>query len=228
MKRNRSILTLGILLGAATISNATIIGFNGFDSNQQFGNGNYASNATADGTGFTVANGATPNIALTWSSWEVHHSAFFSPLEAQTVGDSSWDGASDSPRIGQLDFGNHTVSFSADPGYALVLNSFDFGHTAETAGSTEWDLTLTNSFDVVVWQADILFTNGEVFTVSPDFTGDFGESYTLTFQRTAETYGSNGRHGIDNLSFNQVAIPEPGVVSLLGVAGLSLLLRRRK
>ncbi|RZL15850.1 MAG: PEP-CTERM sorting domain-containing protein, partial [Hymenobacter sp.] len=40
-----------------------------------------------------------------------------------------------------------------------------------------------------------------------------------------QSYDSNGRHGIDNLSFNQV--PEPSTVGLLGIAGLALASRRR-
>jgi hypothetical protein len=58
--------------------------------------------------------------------------------------------------------------------------------------------------------------------------GDAGESYLLTFNRTSETYGSNGRHGIDNFSFSQIAVPEPSTAGLLGLAGLVTLMRRRR
>ena len=63
-------------------------------------------------------------------------------------------------------------------------------------------------------------------TISPEFTGVPGEDYLLTFNRTSETYASNGRHGIDNLSFNQV--PEASSASIAGLAGMALLLRRRR
>ncbi len=229
MKANPSILALGILLGAATIGNATIIGFGQLGGNNTTVPAALGSNATADGNGFVVSNGATPNIALTWdANWDIHTSNFFADLENLTVGGGDWDNQGSIPRIGQLDFGTHTIVLSADPGYALVLNSFDFAHTSETAGTTNWDLTLEDSGSNVVWSQSVEFVNGLAVTVSPNFTGAFGESYTLRFNRTASTYGSDGRHGLDNLSFNQIAIPEPGAAGLLGVAGLALLLRRRK
>lgn len=226
MKIHRSSLSLALLLGASSLAHATVIGFGQLGGNNAVIATNLGSNAATDGNGYSVSNGATPNITLTWSDWQIHTAAWFGPLEDMTVGGGAWDNEGGGPRIGQLDFGSHTITFSADPGYAVVLNSFDFGHTAETPGSTAWDLTLTDSSAAVVWSQSVNFENGQVFTISPNFVGESGESYTLTFTRTSQTYGSDGRHGIDNLSFNQ--IPEPGSVALLGLAGAAALLRRRK
>ncbi|MFI4861338.1 MAG: PEP-CTERM sorting domain-containing protein [Phycisphaerales bacterium JB063] len=36
-----------------------------------------------------------------------------------------------------------------------------------------------------------------------------------------------GRHGVDNLSFGQTDVPEPGSLALLGLGGLAILRRRR-
>ncbi|MBK1883557.1 PEP-CTERM sorting domain-containing protein [Luteolibacter pohnpeiensis] len=237
MKTKLTFLTLGLMLGVASLANATIIGFSGLgDSNTAIGL-NYASNASSDGTGYTVSNGSTSNIAVTWggasasatdSSWDIHHSTWFTPIEGQTTGDSTWDGVSSSPDIAQLDYGNVTITFTVDSGYALVLNSFDFGQTAETSGTSSWTLSLTNSSLTTVWSQTVDFTDGQVYTISPAFTGEDGETYTLTFNRTAESYSTNGRLALDNLSFNQVAIPEPSTVALFGLAGLGLLRRRRK
>src|SRR5690606_38633731 len=118
-------------------------------------------------------------------------------------GGGAWDNEGNGPRVAQLDTGNHTIQFAADPGYALSLNSFDFAHTAETAGSSTWDLSLTDSDLNVVWQSTVVLDNqtaGTTLTVAPAFVGGFGQSYTLAFARTASTYDSNGRHGIDNLN----------------------------
>ncbi|MCA9240754.1 MAG: PEP-CTERM sorting domain-containing protein [Planctomycetales bacterium] len=230
---NRYITTLGFLGALFTLagfSHATVIGFGQLGGSNTTIPAALASNAVADGNGFVVSNGATPNVALAWdAAWDIHTSNFFAPIEAQTVGGGAWDNEGDIPRIAQLDAGTHTINFSADPGYAVVLNSFDFGHTAETAGTTNWDLTLTDTGSNVVWSQAVEFVNGSVVTVTPNFTGAFGASYLLTFNRTGETYGSNGRHAVDNLSFNQVQVPEPASVALFGLAALGLgALGRRK
>jgi hypothetical protein len=221
---------LGILVGGLTVGHATNIGFGNLGGNNTTVPANLGSFVTSNGNGYVVTNGATPNIGLTWdANWDIHTSGNFANLENQFVGGGAWDNEGNIPRIGQLDFGNHTIGFTANPGYALVLNSFDFGHTAETAGTTVWDITLTDSLTTTtVWTQQVTFTNGQVYTISPGFTGAAGASYTLTFNRISSTYPSDGRHGIDNLSFNQIAVPEPSTIALMGVAGLGLFVFRRR
>lgn len=192
-----------------TAGNATIVGFGQLGGSNATVPANLASNAASDANGFVVSNGTTPNIGLAWdAAWDIHTSTFFANLENLTAGGGAWDNEGGVPRVGQLDLGTHTITFSSDTGYALVLNSFDFGHTAETAGTTVWALTLTDSASNAVWSQTLTLNNADpassVVTVSPNFTGKTGENYTLTFNRTSETYSSNGRHAIDNLSFNQV------------------------
>lgn len=224
MKRCLATLSVcTVVLAFASVSRATVVGFGQIGGSNTAVPAGLASNAIADGNGFVVANGTTPNVTLTWDqNWDVHTSNFFTPIEDNTVGGGAWDNEGNVPRIGQLDFGTHTIGFAADPGYAVVLNSFDFGHTAETAGTTNWDLTLTDAGANAVWSQSVEFVNGSVITVAPNFTGAFGQSYTLTFNRTGETYGSNGRHAIDNLSFNQVAVPEPATLAFAGLGALGL------
>jgi len=222
------------MIAVASTSQATMLGFGQLGGNNATIPKTFGSNATADANGLVVSNGATPNISLTWdvngeqnngnlasNGWDIHTSNFFTPIEGATVGGGAWDNEGNVSRIGQLDFGLHTIGFAADPGFQLVLNSFDFGHTAETAGTTAWDLVLTDSVATVVWNQSVTFVNGSVSAIAPNFTGLPGEDYTLTFRRTSETYASNGRHAIDNVSFNQV--PEPTACALLVLSGLVLL-----
>ena len=252
-----SLITLGILLSGAAPGHATVIGFGQIGGNNanienlsatgtaSTNARNYGSNATANGNGFVVSNGATPNIRLNWnvsddpavagtsdSEWDIHTSTFFNTIESQTVGGGAWDNEGSIARVAQLDYGNQatvvgqSITFFADAGFAFILNSFDFGHTAETAGTTAWTISLRDTGNSLVWSQNVSFTNGQAFTIAPNFTGTDGEDYTLTFLRTAQSYNSAGRHGLDNLSFSQVAVPEPAA-GLLGLAGLTLLSRRR-
>ncbi|MDB6069121.1 MAG: hypothetical protein JWL81_292, partial [Verrucomicrobiales bacterium] len=209
MKSHPILHALFLLVGMQPAARATIVGFGQLGGSNATVPGNLASDATADGNGYTVNNGTTPNISLTWDgAWDIHTSTFFGNLESLTPGGGDWDNEGGMPRVGQLDLGTHTIQFNADPGYAVVINSFDFCHTAESAGTTVWNLTLTDSTSNPVWTQTVTLNNtaaaSSVIKVTPDFTGQPGAGYTLTFSRASETYASNGRHAIDNLSFNQV------------------------
>lgn len=232
MKSKQIVLTLSLLTGLVAVSNATVIGFGQLGGSNTTVPANLASRATAAGNGFVVSNGTTPNIAVTWDSlWDVHTSSFFNALESRTVGGGAWDNEGSIARVGQLDTSFHTIVLAADPGFALVLNSFDFVHTNETAGTTVWALSLTNSSLAVVWSQTLTMNNAvpstSLLTVSPNFTGTLGEDYTLTFNQTSQTYPGNGRHAIDNFSFNQ-AVPEPSSLVLLGLGVTGMFLRRRR
>ena len=228
----QSVGALGILACVAPASHATVLGFGQIGGSNTTIQANYGSNAAAANFGVDVSNGTTPNIALIWQdNWDIHQSSWFDELEGTTVGGGDWDNEAGTARVGQLDFDDHTIGFVADAGFALVLNSFDFGNTEETSTTSVWNLTLTDESLNVVWSETVTLTNpnSDVVTVTPGFTGVLGQDYVLTFTGVSGGDGDgspqNGRHGIDNLSFNQV--PEPGSLALLGLGGLALLRRRR-
>lgn len=231
------ILTIAILFGTASVGNATILGFG------QIGGSNtsiegiapaYGSNAAVDANGLVVSNGATPNVSLTWGNdWDVHTSDHFAEIENHTIGGGDWDNEGPDERIGQLDADNQIIVFAADAGYAVVINSFDFGNTEEALDSSVWDLAITDDSDLtVVWSQQVTLDNAgvDVMTIAPNFTGVGSGSYTLSFDGVSGGDGDgsprNGRHAIDNLSFNQV--PEPASLLMFGCSALlALALRRR-
>lgn len=213
----------------ASASQATTIGFGQLGGSNTAIPGNLGSNAVADGNGYVVSNGATPNVALTWDDqWDIHTSGHFGKTEDLTVGGGDWDNEGGIPRIAQLDQHSHTIGFAAEPGYAVVLNSFDLGNTAETSDTSVWDLILTDSDTNTVWSQQVTLTNPDTdtVTISPGFTGTNGGSYTLAFNQVGDPLTPQGRHAIDNLSFNQVTVPEPTSLVLVCLGVVSLVARR--
>ncbi|WP_309386726.1 PEP-CTERM sorting domain-containing protein [Cerasicoccus frondis] len=235
MKFHVQLLATALAATITSVSHATSLGFGQIGGSNTGIPTNFGSNASADGSGFVVSGDATPNVSLTWDSeWDVHTSSWFNDLENKTVGGGDWDNEGGANRIAQLDSSSHSITFDVDSGFALVLNSFDFGHTAESTGVTTWDVALTDSADNTVWSQFLTLDNSSVetsiLTITPDFVGLLGESYTLSFNLQSESYGSNGRHGIDNLNFSQTSvIPEPSTVAaIMGLCVLVPLLRRRQ
>ncbi|WP_309397710.1 PEP-CTERM sorting domain-containing protein [Cerasicoccus maritimus] len=234
MKLYIHVFTAAFAATLASVSHATSLGFGQIGGSNTGISTNFGSNAVVDGNGYIISDDATPNVTLTWDSeWDVHTSSWFTDLENKTVGGGDWDNEGGTNRIAQLDSSSHSITFDVDSGYALVLNSFDIGHTAETTGVTTWDVELTDSDNAIVWSQFLTLDNSSVetsiLTIAPEFTGLDGETYTLSFNLVSETYGSNGRHAIDNLTFSQVAIPEPSTVAaIMGLCVLVPLLRRRQ
>ena len=213
----KNLSKFAIFLGAPGAVSATIIGFGGTQgSNASIDASNDLwSYATVDVEGLTVANGATPNIAIAFDDgWDYHNIVHFTIVEEKTLDLEAYDTIGTDPDIAQLD--GRDISFVVDPGFALVLNSFDFGLSSETAtqGNT-WTISLTDSAGETVWSETVVFSNvatsgaGDVTTVRPNFTGLEGEDYLLHFNLDEELDGTTfggGRNAIDNLSFNQIAV----------------------
>ncbi|YCM42580.1 hypothetical protein V2O64_14810 [Verrucomicrobiaceae bacterium 227] len=210
----------GILYCATGVAGATIIGFGGTQgSNASIDASNELwSHATGDVDGLTVVNGATPNIAIAFDDqWDYHNIVHFTLVEEKTLDERPFDTIGTDPDIAQAD--GRDIAFTVDEGFALVLNSFDFGLSSETAdqGNT-WTISLTDSLGETVWSETVIFSNvetsgaGDVKTITPNFTGLEGEDYNLHFNLDEELGGTSyggGRNAIDNLSFNQIsAVPE--------------------
>lgn len=109
--------------------------------------------------------------------------------------------------------------FSLDGGATLVgttgLVSQNIGDPTESL----FDLDLQNKDQSL---------DGTAYSGSASFTATGGESVTLVI-RKSHTSGRNIVSIADtSLSFSAAAVPEPSSSALLGLAGLSFILRRRK
>ena len=236
----------------SAISHATLIirantpGANGMGATntnipQTFGD-NVALAAPGDAVFETVAGvdgvlGA-PDIGLTWATtggtnanaWQFH----------------AWGGATASNTGGgvlQLDGSavgsTYSISFTPNPGWAMVLNGFNF--VGDTNGDTyQYRVDLVNLVSTAVdfttttaqWTTNTAQNPGTNGTfagapaVSLGFTGQVGTAYRLDLVRLGVAGGSsNVDIAIDNLSFDQTAVPEPASATLL-LLGVALLRRR--
>jgi hypothetical protein len=239
MKRN-TLQRYGTLVAAATgvflgrAANATTeITFGSFtpnatpDSTAISSIAGYGSNVGASGLDYNVSIGVsgvlgTPGIGLTWGLGYESYRA--------------WDGRGD---VGQLDYWTAgevstgvynpiDLLFTPSAGSGVLVNSFDLDEWAGGGkGSVSWSL-----FDSNGPLASGLFTKSTAGGRTTILTGlttanvNIGLPVTLRLGLNA---GEPSYFALDNLIFDQVQVPEPGMVSLglLG-AGLGVMAMRRR
>lgn len=223
---------LAAALSLAAARGATVITFAGGTTNNEilstFGD-NVPDAGGVAGTNVTSGSG-TPDIDLTWSA-----SGSGSNVRWEYYTDSVWTGGVaqlNSAAVGNI----YSVKFAPQAGFAVRIDSFNFfsyyaSSSAATAtnGQFSFDWAVVRDADGVSVTSGTtgLFTGG---TASPaiviGYTPTDSGSYTLKLTRTGGL-GDNANIAVDNITFSQIAVPEPGA-ALLGVLGGVLLLRRRR
>lgn len=247
-KLQLSIFSAALTAFGMGMASATIVtfGFNPVPANNTDLSPTFASNAAADGNGWTTSNGTTPNIALTWAPTggseaannpdsnvlEIHAGAGFQHANYTAIGAVvpvlQFDMDQEANRTGAP--ADPTIRFDVTGGFALKLNSLQLINANDQPTSEAayiWTVTLTqvSNSQLVATKTTQAMSATSTAILDFDFTGLPNESYILRF----DDGGANRvRTALDNLSFNQVMVPEASSLSLAGLAMLGLLRRSRK
>jgi hypothetical protein len=212
-----------LLLGLLPVAlQATTVDFNfspAVANNVQLPDFTLASNAAADGSGWTTSDGTgtTPNIALQWfpagtnatgeNTLEVHSSTTFInagftvPIVQFDMNNQVVNGASVSPPDPMIDF-------TVGNGSSLKVISMELGNASDqTEAPYRWIVSLVRLSDmatVMVQSTGFMGpTNRETLTFN--FQGLPNESYRLHF---FDENVNRLRTGFDNLKFSEVPLPQ--------------------
>ncbi len=212
------VLAFGVV---AAMSQATILTFD-IDqiSNGQALPQGYGDNVTAATMGsfhYDISNGTTADIAVSYLG---------SPGN-QT--DLNWWGTGYSDLTNVLEYEpdgapTYSVTLTGSNGQNVVLNSFDMGNFG--GAITVPGVTIRDAAGGVLWsQTNIALSASGTPHVHFDFGGLTSSSLTIEVDISG-LGGNSDNVGLDNISFNQQAVPEP--ISMLGLAAFGLLAARRR
>jgi len=214
-----------IFLSFALHAKATIVNFSGVTKNERIPV-DYASNIASNGTAWSVSNGATPNVALYWSYEE----------GVKTNCYQHWDFYNDTewPGVAQMNDScegtKYWITFTPDSGYGVILDSFVFDDYVNFDGDSDfsWRLYQDSTNGTVIASGTIAADDGERVTINTGMSSAYAGSVVFEIFNNQVNVGEHGTgEAIDDITFRQVTIPEPAVVSFIFVIGLGLIAIRR-
>lgn len=163
-----------------------------------------------DQAGYADNAAATPNVTVDFDGLQLWDTGYADLVNIAYV--DSGAGNSREP------FGIATVTFTADPGFLVRLDSVDLAGYG--GGTFDFDSITVTGGNVPFSQNNVPAPGGPRNTLN--FGGITGEQLVLTFNDS----DSQEQAAIDNLTFGQI-IPEPGALTALALVMPALLSRRR-
>ena len=113
-----------------------------------------------------------------------------------------------------------TIFFDADEESLISLQAFDLSGFGDYSESAAWIRVFAD--EELIFEGDYYFDGNQgVDRVELDF------GFASSYQVQIENIGVWASVGIDNIAVSSIAVPAPGVLALLGVAGLVGNRRRR-
>ena len=211
-----TLLTFGSLAGEANGAVLTfdIAGIGNFDNVAQ----NYGDRITATTIGnfsYGAAEGLTPNVEIDYGSTDPS-------LWTTGYGDLTNVLFENVDNTGFL-----TITLMADPGFEVILHSFDVA----SFSSSDDTIDLVGVGDAPLSSSLFGETNAIISATTStayDFLTPLQASEVVITIDSRNIGSSNDNIGIDNITFSQVAIPEPSSALLLVFGGLGIIGRRRK
>ncbi|MBK1789765.1 endonuclease/exonuclease/phosphatase family protein [Persicirhabdus sediminis] len=192
------------LLGIVTTAHASTLTFEGTGTNIPIPT-DWGSAIAASGTGYNIANGATPNIALTWSvgadgtkeeRWDFYN-------------DSEWSGVA---QLNDFETGiSYYLTFTPDAEYGVVVDSFVFHDYAGWQGGNDfsWNLYQDAAGGELIASGSATTTDGERLTINTGMETNYAGPVVLEIINN-ETNGKQGSdQALDDITFRQVNLSDP-------------------
>ena len=175
--------------------------------------------ATTMGTfSYGAAGGFTPNIEVSYAPlsggnlqfWTTGYSELVNVVENEFDGDNGW-----------------LITIKADAGFFVQLSGFDLGNFGADVVLPGITVTDGNGNTLETRSNISIPSPGNGNHVDVDFNTPLAANTLVIAINTTGLGGQSDNIGVDNILFGQiVAIPEPGLCALFGLAGL-LGVRRR-
>lgn len=224
----RAALLLAILCAVPGASHATVLTFDALAGGGVVPSG-YGDRVSGDfgGWGYVEGNGWTPNVGVAFDSLNLSDNGFAG------AGLRLWGGGFGDLSMVAYTSGGDTgfagvFKFTPDPGYAVRINHFQLGGYP-AADYDDQPIWITDAGFSVLWtggsHVEGRETIGQVdIATHSEFTPNFTSAQPIFL-----IYGNNWNIGIDNIDFDQVAVPEPSTLALVSLALLlpASALRRR-